>query len=376
MQNYSICKIYRSQAVYIEGSMSKLLPLEAGVPQGSILGPIFYTIFTNELPQVVHEASCPVRDVEGSELFTIQCLECGGVCCYADDSTYTVIGEDPEELSEKLTHKYGVLADYLTANKLKVNDDKTHLLVMSTRQKRRHRDTSNITISTPTAIITPSKVERLLGAQVHQDMRWKEHILENEDSLLKCLNKRVGAMRKISYTASFKTRKMIANGIFISKLIYLMPLWMGCEEYLVHALQVCQNKVARLVTKLDRFTSTTVILKQCGWMPVRQLMAYHSLVLLHKTVQNQTPTYLYNKVMSGSEQPNTRLAAAATAAEVAAGMPKQPTVEECELGLKKKSWSWLSVVWYSQLPTDLRSEEKIGAFKTRLKEWVARNISA
>ena len=44
---------YRSQGVYIEGSMSKLLPLDAGVPQGSILGPLFYTIFTNELPEVV-----------------------------------------------------------------------------------------------------------------------------------------------------------------------------------------------------------------------------------------------------------------------------------------------------------------------------------
>ena len=70
---------YRSQAVYIEGSMSRLLPLEAGVPQGSILGPIFYTIYTNELPQVVHEACCPVRGVEGADMFTIQCQECGGV---------------------------------------------------------------------------------------------------------------------------------------------------------------------------------------------------------------------------------------------------------------------------------------------------------
>ena len=162
---------YRSQAVYIEGSLSSLLPLEVGVPQGSILGPIFYTIFTNELPQVVHEANCPLREVEGADIFTIQCQECGGVCCYADDSTYTATGSDPAALSEKLTHKYKVLADFLTANKLKVNDEKTHLLVMSTRQKRRHRDTSNITINTPTAIITPSKLERLLGAQVHQDMR-------------------------------------------------------------------------------------------------------------------------------------------------------------------------------------------------------------
>jgi hypothetical protein len=312
--------------------------------------------------------------VEGAGLFTIQCQDCGGVCCYADDSTYTATGDDPNELSEKLGHKYAVLADFLTINKLKVNDDKTHLLVMSTRQKRQHRETSTITINTPTATITPSTVERLLGAQVHQDMRWREHILDNKDSLLKSLNKRVGAVKKISKSASFKTRKMIANGLFISKLIYLMPVWMGCEDYLVNVLQVCQNKVARLVTKLDRFTPTMVILKQCGWMPVRHLMVFHSLVLLHKTLQQQKPVYLYKKVMSGQQQPNTRQAAAAEAAMEAAGTPPQPTVEHCELGLKKKSWCWSAVIWYNQLPLDLRSEVKITTFKTRLKKWVTMNV--
>ena len=291
-------------------------------------------------------------------MFTIQCLECGGLCCYADDSTYTATGDNPQELSVKLSQKYAVLAEFLTSNKLKVNDDKTHLLVMSTRQKRQHRDTSTITITTPTATITPSVVERLLGAQVHHDMRWKEHILDNQDSLIKCLNKRVGAMRKISKTASFKTRKLIANGIFISKLIYLMPVWMGCEDFLVNALQVCQNKVARLVTKLDRFTPTKVLLKQCGWMPVRRLMIFHSLVLLHKTIQHQEPEYLYKKITSGSQQPNTRQAAATTAALEVAGIPKQPSVDDCELGIKKKSWFWSSVFWYNQLPLVLRSDQR------------------
>ena len=46
--------------------MSGLLAVEGGVPQGSILGPLFYTIFTNELPQVVHEADCPLRGIEGA----------------------------------------------------------------------------------------------------------------------------------------------------------------------------------------------------------------------------------------------------------------------------------------------------------------------
>ena len=97
-------------------------------------------------------------------------------------------------------------------------------------------------------------------------MKWREYILENKNSLIKSLNQRVGALRKLSRFSSFKTRKMVANGIFISKLIYLMPVWLGCAEYLVNALQVCQNEAARVVTvtKLDRFTPIKVLLNQCG----------------------------------------------------------------------------------------------------------------
>ena len=59
---------------------------------------------------------------------------------------------------------------------------------------------------------------------------------------------------------------MIANGIFVSKLIYLMPVWIGCEDYLVNALQVFQKKVARVVTKLDRVIPTKVLMLQYGWL--------------------------------------------------------------------------------------------------------------
>ena len=246
---------HRSQGVYIEGSMSRLLPLEAGVPQGSILGPVFYTIFTNELPQIVHEANCPTRKLTDASI-SVQCQECGGLCCYADDSTITATGSNPAELTDKLTKKYNVVADFLTDNKLKVNDDKTHLLVMTTRQKRRHVDTTTTSIHTTSETVTPTSTERLLGAEIHHDMKWTEHIMDSENSLVKSLNKRLGALKKIQKTASFKTRKMIGNGIFLSKLIYLMPVWSGCEDYLVKALQVIHNKAARTIARLSYKTPT------------------------------------------------------------------------------------------------------------------------
>ena len=237
-----------------------------------------------------------------------------------------------------------------------------------------YRDTTSIAINTPTAVITPSKVERLLGAQVHQDMGWREHVLENDDSLLKSLNRRAGALKKISSTATFKTRKMIANGIYMSKLIYLMPLWMGCEDYLVNALQVNLNKVARLVTKLDIFTPTSVLMQQCGWMPIKQLMAYHSLVLLHKIIQQQSPSYLYKKVTSGSQDYNTRQAAEATAALATVGVHQQPSIDSSQLDLCRSSWCWTSVKWYRQLPPNLQAEKKLPTFKTALKSWVTNNV--
>ena len=48
--------------------------------------------------------------------------------------------------------------------------------------------------------------------------------------------------------------------------MYLMPVWSGFEDYLLNSLQICQNKAARLVTKLDKYTPTELLMKQCGWM--------------------------------------------------------------------------------------------------------------
>ena len=109
-------------------------------------------------------------------------------------------------------------------------------------------------------------------------------------------------------------------------------------------------------------------------MTIQQLLILHSLVLLHKTIKQKKPTFLYKKITSGSGQPNTRQAASTTAALEAAGLPKQPSVETCDLELSRNSWCWASVSWYNQLPIGILSELKTARFKTRLKDWVQKNV--
>ena len=161
------------------------------------------------------------------------------------------------------------MADYLTANKLKVNSDKTHLLVMTTDQYRR-RIQFQVEIHTPMKVIEQSNVERLLGLQIHEGMKWREYILDNDQSLLSSLNRRLAGLKKVSLSSSsFKNRLIIANGVFMSKLIYMISVWSGCEENLLDSLQVAQNAAARAVTKCGKRTHVRDLLLQVGWLSVR-----------------------------------------------------------------------------------------------------------
>ena len=250
----------RSQCVVINGSLSKMLPVSTGVPQGSILGPLLYTIFTNELPEIIHNHAQPaVHGRHGEQdwpAYHMGDADHGSLCCYADDSTLTCTESEPAALSKKLTEKYKLVAEYMRNNKLKLNDDKTHLLVMDTGQSKvRVHANRMVEIRTPTENIQPSSSERLLGCWVDDNLKWSEHIRDNKENLIKSLNTKLGALKKISKVTSFKNRKMLANGIFLSKLSYLIALWGGCGIVLRKSLQVIQNKIARVVTKLDWSTS-------------------------------------------------------------------------------------------------------------------------
>ena len=202
--------------------------------------------------------------------------------------------------------------------------------------------------------------------------------MDNEDSLLKSLSQRQGAIKKISQVASFKARKILANGVFMSKLIYLMPVWAGCEDYLVKALQIIQNKVARSVTRKDIFTPTHVLMKECGWLTVKQLLVYHSLLQFHKTKQQHAPTYLHQRITDQLSMLETRDAASRhynyKTRQEASGALRQVQGAEAKLDLAERSWCWRAAKTYHSLPVGIKNLGKQSKFKTQLRAWVKKNV--
>ena len=105
----------RSQSVNIEGNVSRALPLNTGVPQGSILGPLLFIIYTSDLPLCIPQ-TC--------NLFM-----------YADDSTLTCSFTNINEIENNLNTALGRIYDWCTRNKLTINANKTKSMLIGTKQK-------------------------------------------------------------------------------------------------------------------------------------------------------------------------------------------------------------------------------------------------
>ena len=347
----------RSQSVCIDGCLSPAVAIECGVPQGSILGPLLYILFTDDIPELVHDH--PVSVATPAPF----CSECGSTVCYVDDCTYSHGSKDPVELSERLSIQYSRISSYMAANKLVINADKTHLLVMGTKSTAARR--AEVSFQADQHTVTPTSTEKLLGANIFQDLKWKEHLLGSRQSLVNQLTSRINGLLKVSARSPVTTRLMVANGIFMSKLCYLIQLWGGVEKYLLKALQVLQNRAARAVTRKSWFTSTRVLLRECNWLSVNQLVFYQTVLTTHKIVTSGTPLYLARK-MSLNHPYRTRQA---TEGSIRFGEAFEGTSS-----ITGNSFCYTGTLSYNSLPACIRAVKTLQTFKFKLKKWIHSNI--
>ena len=187
----------RSQRVYVEGALSDIRKLDkAGVPQGGNLSPLLYNVFCSDLPEAIHKDhndDAKEDDVETNEneelenneyKVDLNCKVCGKLVCYADDCTYSSSHKDPEVLNNNIKAGFQKISKYMTNNKLFLNSDKTHLLVMSSAKAHSFHKDFGIELDTGSEIIEPSPNERLLGASVTNNFLWKYHLRDAKKSVI------------------------------------------------------------------------------------------------------------------------------------------------------------------------------------------------
>ena len=335
----------RTQTVQIGSSFSKEQTLSYGVPQGSVLGPILFTIYTTPLGRIIRNHGLTFH-------------------LYADDTQLYIAFKPSSAISkeEAVARIEACVEDiriWMTNNLLKLNDDKTELIVITSRDDI--SKIANISINVGGHWITPKEdPPRNLGVLFDSTCSLDAHV----SKICKSINYNLYSVGKIRRYIDKPTAEKIINASVTSRLDYCNSLLYGVKSNLINKLQLCQNNAARIITQCRKYDHITPVLKELHWLPVQQRICFKILLITYKALNGKAPEYVCD--MLSHYTPTRPLRSEDKHLLV------NPRYRLEKFG--KRSFSRAAPTLWNPLPSDLKVADSVDAFKRGLKTHLFKTV--
>ena len=261
---------HRHQSVCINGVSSKPKELITGFPQGSVLGPFMYPVYTSPLFQIAEKYGLSIH-------------------MYADDTqVYLSFSIDDKDVAlEKLEDCLKEIRAWMFNNHLKLNDTKTEFLVIGNKNYRKQLD-SVAHVKIGESCVDPVNSAKNIGAVLDNNLDLVKHVNNTCRTCYMYLH----SISKIRSCLTQEATETLVNALITSRLDYCNAILYGLNEDLLKRLQLVQNNAARLVLKKKKHDHVTPLLKKLHWLPVKYRIQYKLNLLTFKCIHNIAPTYL------------------------------------------------------------------------------------
>ena len=214
----------RQQLVQVDGVQSALLEVSCGVPQGSLLGPVLYLCYSNDMVMAVKNK----------------------LLLYADDSVIIASDKDPSVVAHNLSLDLNSSNNWLINNDLSLHVGKTELILFGSRKKL--RKASDFHVSYNDHIIKPASSIKYLGVTLDQHLSGEVFA----DSLIKKATGRLKFLYRYSSYFNQRLRKRLCSALLQCHLDYCCSSWYtGLSKFNKNKLQVFQNKMIRFILNLS-----------------------------------------------------------------------------------------------------------------------------
>ena len=186
--------------------MSKPKLITCGVPQGSILGPLLFSVYVRDLPK--QACNCEINQ-------------------FADDTAMHTASKSLPEIEDKLNNDFHCIVKWLTEQRLHLNSVKTKVILFGSRPALSRSPKLNIVFEGK--LLQQVNCVQYLGVLLDSHLSWNDHLL----LLRQKTSKTVKMLRRLSHMVPFETIDKLYRGVVLPALDYCDVVWHGCTNYKV-----------------------------------------------------------------------------------------------------------------------------------------------
>lgn len=261
----------RSFCVKVKDSCSVHTELSIGVPQGSILGPLLFILYTKDLEDIAEKHGCYIH-------------------LYADDTqlyfTFDVINSSNLEL--KIKACLDDIKSWMVDNFLQLNASKTEVMILSSKHDHSMSLPAELQLTVNGSPTEVNSSVKSLGVFLDNKLSMSDHIT----SIIQACNLQIRNLWFIASKLSMKLKIQLVHALVLSKLDYCNSVFYGISTKDLQRLQLIQNSAVRFIFGKGKRAHVTDLLRKVHFLPVKYRIMYKIALLTFKCVNNLAPSYL------------------------------------------------------------------------------------